>query len=370
MNAKYIISDILASAKVTIDGENDYDIKVHNEEFYDRLLREGSLGLGETYMEKWWDCNSLDDFFYRLIDARLDRKIKRNLKQLLQIILFRIFNFQKGNSTYKVAHHHYNLDNELFKAMLDPLMMYSCAYWKEADNLEQAQRNKLELICNKLQLKKGMRLLDIGCGFGGMAKYAALNHQVEVVGVTISQSQKDYAEKACQGLPIQILLQDYREISGQFDRVVSIGMFEHVGHKNYKTFMEVANARLKEDGLFLLHTIGNNITEYTTDPWIEKYIFPNGMLPSIQQIGNAIENCFIMEDWHNLSVNYDKTLLAWYANFNRHWESLSKYYDDRFYRMWCYYLLSSAGAFRARWIQVWQIVFSKNGVKEGYNSIR
>jgi cyclopropane-fatty-acyl-phospholipid synthase len=269
-----------------------------------------------------------------------------------------------------VGFKHYDLGNRLFEAMLDSRMNYTCGYWKNAKNLDEAQLHKLELTCQKLLLKPGMRMLDIGCGFGALAKYAAENYGVKVVGVTISKEQRDYAQQNCAGLPVEIRFQDYRDVNEKFDRIASLGMFEHVGHLNYRTYMNVANKCLSDDGIFLLHTIGSKVSSVASDEWISKYIFPNGMLPSIPQIGNAAEGLFVMEDWHNFGADYDKTLMAWYANFNHHWDQLKSYYDERFYRMWKYYLLSCAGLFRARYTQLWQIVFTKQGILGGYQSPR
>lgn len=250
-------------------------------------------------------------------------------------------------------------------------MNYSCAYWKNADSLDKAQEDKLELICRKLYLKPGMHLLDIGCGWGAFGKYAAEKYNCEVVGITVSKNQVELGRKLCDGLPVEFLLTDYRNVNEKFDRIVSVGMIEHVGYKNYKTFFEVANKCLKEDGLFLLHTIGNIKSEKVIDPWTDKYIFPNGLLPSVAQLGKAIEKLFVMEDWHNFGADYDKTLMAWYYNFEKNWDEIKKNYSERFFRMWKYFLLSAAGSFRSRIRnQLWQIVLSKNGIPGGYQSIR
>ena len=256
--------------------------------------------------------------------------------------------------------------------MLDKHMIYSCAYWQNAATLDDAQEQKLDLICKKLYLKPGMTLLDIGCGWGGLARYAAQHYGVVVTGITISQEQARYAQERNGGLPITILLKDYRDLTDTFDRVVSVGMFEHVGSKNYTEFMQVVDRCLADDGLFLLHTIGGNSSTESCDPWMNKYIFPNSMLPSMAQISSALENIFVMEDWHNFGPYYDTTLMAWHKNFVDNRESIKQqsHYDERFYRMWRYYLLSCAGLFRAREAQLWQLVLSKKGKVRMYRSIR
>lgn len=219
-------------------------------------------------------------------------------------------------------------------------------------------------------LKAGDHILDIGCGWGSFAKFAVEKYGVSVVGITISVEQAALARERCAGLPVEIRVEDYREVAEEFDHIISLGMFEHVGHKNYREYFKIASRCLKENGLFLLHTIGSNRSIFSTNPWTDKYIFPGGSLPSIKQIGKAIEKLFVMEDWHNFGPDYDKTLMEWFANFDHAWPNLREKYGDRFYRMWKFYLLMSAGAFRARYIQLWQIVLSKDGLAGGYQSVR
>jgi cyclopropane-fatty-acyl-phospholipid synthase len=286
------------------------------------------------------------------------------------VLKAKLFNTQDKAGSMKVIEQHYQLGNDLFERMLDGLMTYSCGYWRQADNLEDAQKAKYDLIAKKLEFKKGMKVLDIGCGWGGFAKHVSQNYGVEVVGITLSENQAEYARKFCEGLPVQILVQDYREVQGVFDRIVEIGMFEHVGLKNYRSFLEVVHSHLKEEGVFMLHTIGRNRSKFTVDPWIEQYIFSNGHLPSVAQIGSAVEGLFVMEDWHNFSADYDKTLMAWFHNFDARWDEIKGAYPESFYRMWKYYLLSCAGAFRARELQLWQVVLSKKGILGGHKSVR
>ena len=244
---------------------------------------------------------------------------------------------------FHVAEQHFDVGNELYKAMLDERMIYTCGYWARANNLEQTQQHKLDLVCRKLDLRKGMKVLDIGCGWGGFAKFAAQQYGVEVVGITISQAQVDLATEYCRELPIEIRLQDYRALEDKFDAIVSLGMFEHVGHKNYRAYMAIARKCLKNNARFLLHTIGKNSSRPGVDPWIAKYIFPNGETPSMRQISAAIEPYMVIEDVHNFGPDYDLTLMAWFNNFDNAWANLKqnypgKNYTERFYRMWKYYL--------------------------------
>jgi len=375
---KVIVQELLASADIKINGDNPWDMRVRDERMYNRIFRDGSLGLGEAYMDGWWDCERLDEFFYRVLRNRLDEKIGMNWSLLWQIAASKIFNQQSYGRAFIIGEKHYDTGNDLFKRMLGKTMAYSCGYWLNAENLDEAQEMKFDLICKKLKLKQGMAVLDIGCGWGTFMKYAVEKYEVRAVGITVSKEQAELGSELCKGLPIEIRLQDYRDInpstllgaSEKFDHIVSVGMIEHVGYKNYKTYMRVAHRLLKDDGLFLLHTIGKEQSTTTTDPWIAKYIFPNGHLPSIKQIGVAIEKLFVMEDWHNFGADYDKTLMAWHENFEKNWLLLKNNYSEKFYRMWKYYLLSCAGVFRARNIQLWQIVLSKNGIIGGWKPVR
>lgn len=368
--AKYFVNEMLSEAGICVDGNNPWDIQVNNEKFYSRVLTDGSLGAGESYMEKWWDCLQLDEFCSRVLKANLENKIRSNRSLILEIILTKLFNLQSASRSFIHGQKHYDLGNVLFANMLDKRMVYSCGYWKNASSLDEAQEKKLDISCRKINLKSGMHVLDIGCGWGSFAKFAAENYSAKVTGITVSKEQSEYAEKICKGLPVEIKLMDYRELNGKFDCIVSFGMFEHVGYKNYRTYMEVVNRCMKANGLFLLHTIGSKTSSAYTDPWITKYIFPGSMLPSIKQIAEAVEGLFVIEDIHNFGTDYDKTLMAWYNNFLCNWNRISDYYDEKFFRMWKYFLLSCAGSFRARKNQLWQIILSKNGVPGGYVSIR
>src|SRR3989344_1849420 len=368
-NPKQIIKELLDSAGIKINGDKPWDIQVHNEGLYSRVLSGGSLALGESYMDGWWDVEKLDQFFYKISMAKSETKVKP-LKLIVPFVKANLLNMQSKSKSKHVAQQHYDLGNDFYENMLDKRMQYTCAYWKNAKTLDQAQEAKLDLVCRKTKLKKGDRVLELGGGWGGFAKYAAQKYGCHVTSYNISEEQVKYARELCKGLPVQIILGDYRESKGKYDKVISIGMCEHVGYKNYKKFMQLAYDCLDKGGIFFVHTIASNKSVKSCEPWFDKYIFPHGMLPSVEQLGKAMDKLFILEDWHNFGTYYDKTLMEWYKNFDKNWYKFQKQYGDRFYRMWKYYLLSLPGTFRARGIQLWQIVLSKDGVPGGYESER
>ncbi len=362
-------TSLLARADVRVDGDRDWDITINDARTPARILGHGSLGLGESYVDGGWDCPRIDEFVCRLLRTRLDEYVG-TAAMALQALRARLFNLQNLRRAWQVGKVHYDLGNDFFEAMLGRQMAYTCAYWQRttaaAGGLDTAQEAKLDLICRKLGLEPGMRMLDIGCGWGSLMKHAAERYGVSCVGVTISAAQTEYGRRWCAGLPVEFRLLDYRRIQGRFDRIASAGMFEHVGHKNHRKFFEVARRALVDDGLFLLHTIGKNRRDTPTDPWIDRYIFPNGDLPSLGQIADASEAVFVTEDVHNFGADYDRTLMAWHANFEAAWPRFEAQYGERFRRMWRYYLLACAGTFRARTTQLWQIVLSPSGVAGGY----
>ncbi|MDP3771183.1 MAG: cyclopropane fatty acyl phospholipid synthase [bacterium] len=364
-----IAEELFARADVRVNGGRPWDIQVHDPRFFRRVLGGGSLAFGESYMDGWWDCDALDDLIARLLAVDLDRAV-RTWRAAFGIAVATIVNQQSRRRAFQIGERHYDIGNDLYTAMLGRTMAYSCGYWATADTLDAAQDAKLDLICRKIGLQRGQRVLDIGCGWGSFMKFVAERYGASVVGITVSKEQATLARQRCSGVPIEIRLQVYRDLNERFDHVVSVGMFEHVGYKNYRTFMDVVRRCLKDDGLFLLHTIAGNRSVRRSDTWITRYIFPNSVLPSVAQIGDAIEGRFVMEDWHNFSADYDRTLMAWHANFTAAWPTLKEQYGERFGRMWRYYLLSCAGTFRSRQNQLWQIVLSPSGVRGGHRSVR
>ncbi|MFZ2804164.1 MAG: cyclopropane fatty acyl phospholipid synthase [Patescibacteria group bacterium] len=364
---------ILESLGVNVGGSKPQDIKVHDQRFYDRVLSGGSLAMGESYMDGWWDANQLDAFFTTILSNKDFREqAKKYWPAVLNAYAGKFLNRQgTQRQSIESVHKHYDIGNDLYVAMLDKRMAYTCGYWKDATNVDEAQEAKFDLVCRKIGLEKGMTVLDLGCGWGCFAKFAAEKYGAKVLGVTVSKEQVALGTEMCQGLPVEIRLQDYRDSAGSYDRVVSIGLMEHVGPKNYETLMKTIHRTLKDGGLGLVHTIGGNYSTTSIDPWIDKYIFPNAVLPSISQISKAMENLFVVEDWHNFGADYDKTLMAWHENISAKWSELDpNKYDERFRRMWDYYLLMCAGGFRSRMNQLWQVVISKEGVPGGYTTVR
>jgi len=367
-----VLRELAAQAGIRFNGDAPWDIQVRDDRVYSHILSRGSLGFGESYMDGLWECRALDQLFDRLLRSDADRKLRgwTQVRLLADVLRHRLFNLQDTERAFEVGERHYDIGNDVFEAMLDPTMCYSCAYWARSDTLEAAQRDKLNMICRKLQLQPGERLLEIGCGWGGLAHHAASHYGVEVVGITVSREQRQMARERCAGLPVDIELMDYRDVRGRFDKVVSVGMFEHVGQKNYRAYFDAVMDRLHDDGLFLLQTIGNYRTRPTVDPWIDRYIFPNGKLPSAAEITAVVNGRMIIEDWHNFGPDYDRTLMAWWERFDAAWPRLEPHYGRRFHRMWKYYLLSCAGFFRSRQGQLWQIVFSKRNSTRHYRPVR
>ncbi len=367
--SRLVLQDLFARAGITLDGDAPWDPRIRNGRFCDRVLANGSLGLGESYVDGWWDCEELETFFYRLLSADLAREV-RVWRDLPRIVLARLRSSGRRSKAFEIGERHYDLGNDLYETMLDRRMTYSCGYWASARTLDEAQEAKLDLLCRKARLAPGMRVLDIGCGWGSFASFAAERYGVSAVGITVSKEQLELGRARTAGLPVQLLLQDYRDLTGTFDAIVSVGMFEHVGVRQYRTFFDVARRCLVPEGLLVLHTIGSRVSTAACDPWIEKYIFPNSLVPSMAQITGALEGLFVLEDWQNIGPHYEPTLMAWFSNFRSGWDRLRERYTDRFYRLWSYYLRACAGSFRARYNDVWQLVLSRDGLPGGYETVR
>jgi len=360
-----------AKAGILLDGTRPWDMRVTDRRVFGRVLTGGPVGLGDAYVDGWWECDALDQWFDRCLRADLPKAGAWHPGVIGRCLRERLVNLQSPRRAGRNVRAHYNLGNDLFEAMLDPRMVYSCGYWARTHSLAQAQEAKLDLICRKLGLASGMRVLDIGCGWGGLAEYAASHYGCDVVGITMSPQQAEWARRRCEGLAVDIRLQDYREVDERFDRVVSVGMFEHVGQKNHRSYMNSVRRCLGAEGLCLLHFFAtqrpwpNRLDSEVI--WVARHIFPGMVVPTLGQVGRALEDSrFVVEDLQNFGADYDPTLMAWFDNFDRNWPKLRESYGERFYRMWKYYLRTCAGAFRSRKYQVWQMVLSPAGVPGGY----
>lgn len=366
-----LVKSKLKEIDIEINGSRPEDLQIHNNKVYSKSFFKGSLGLGEAYMDNWWDANDLETFLTKIFKSGAEHKLLSNFVLITKKLTGYLFNMQTPLRSLNVGKRHYDTGNKLYEYMLGKTMAYSCGYWKNSNTLDEAQEAKFRLIFDKLKLEPGMKILDIGCGWGTAAEYAAKNYGVEVVGITISKEQAEYARNRTKDLPIKIVLKDYRTLEEKFDRIYSIGMFEHVGPKNYKTFMKKTSSLLNPDGLLLLHTIGSLKSLINTDPWVEKYIFPGGTLPSIAQTSKSTEGVFVIEDLQNFGYDYSRTLREWRKNFIENWDEIRKLgYDDRFYRMWIFYLTSFIVTFKIRRLQLYQFVLSPKGVKGRYDSPR
>jgi len=361
---------LLELAGVEVNGPNPCDIQIHDERMFERVLRDRELGLGEAYQDGWWDAESVDQFMAKILLADVQSSIKPGPGLFMLAASAQLSNRQSRSRAARNARAHYDIGNDLYERMLDPRMVYSSGYWRGETDLAGAQEAKLDLICRKLELEPGMLLLDIGCGWGGLSEFAANKYGARVVGITPASEQALVAEERCIGLPVEIRQIDYREVDGTYDRVVSVGMMEHVGPKNLQRFFDVCRARLAPDGIMLHHTIGSNVSKGRTDPWFDKYIFPGGVLPSLEQISGAALKYWTIEDVHNFGPDYDTTLMAWSANIGRAWSEIP-HYDERFRRTWRYYLMASAASFRTRNLQLWQLVFRRsNTPSSSYTAVR
>ena len=366
-------------------GYPDITIRFAHKAAMRRIILDPRLGAAEAFMDgdlELVDGDIMDFIGLIRMNTPWDRgeklKDKTRVGEWFDGIKTRLNSINRRRQSRANVAHHYDIGNDLYRLFLDEDMQYSCAYWSRPDmTLDEAQVAKKAHIAAKLALKPGQRILDIGCGWGGMAITLAKLEQVEVLGITLSEEQlalaRQRAKDAGVADRVRFELIDYRDLAerepGRFDRIVSVGMFEHVGPKNYATYFDVVDRNLKPDGRFLLHTIGSKKTDHSVDPWINKYIFPNGCLPSVRHIAEASESHFVMEDWHNFGADYDTTLMAWYERFLASWPEIADNYSERFKRMFSYYLNACAGAFRARDIQLWQVVFSR-GAEHGLRVAR
>ncbi len=363
MKSEASLRTILQKADLELNGSGPGDPQILDDRAYSMIASGGSLAIGEAYMDKLWDCSDLSVLISRIHEKKIYRDIVA-LDHLPLIIKGVFSNLQSRARSFMVAREHYDLGDDLYTAMLDKRMVYTSGMWKGASSLEEAQERKLDQVCQKLALQSGDRLLDIGCGWGSLMKFAAENYGVRAVGLTVSEGQTALGRKMCEGLPVEFIIQDYREYydAEGFDHVASIEMIEAVGPKNFRTYFEKAHELLRPGGHFFLQAIGSEDAVPKADRWMDKYIFRNGILPSLPQIERASRGLFNFEYLDNIGPDYDPTLMAWWERFDAAYPTLkanNPVYDERFYRMWKFYLQSCAGLFRAKVTHDWHILFSK-----------
>ncbi len=355
---------LLDRADVRLDGSRPHDIRVHDSRVFSRVAVHGSVGLGEAYLDGWWSTDDLEELAYRLASARLQRVTEWLPRGMVQNVTARLFNQQTRGLAQRVARDHYEMGNDLFSGFFGRYKNYSCAYFQDTDDLDRAQRQKLDLICKKLDLRPGDRLLDVGGGWGELARHAAAEYGAKVTSINISEEQMRYARAHCKGLDVTVQRCDYRDVRGAFDKVAAIAMFTHIGQRNYRTFMQSIRRVLEPGGIFIMEGVWGNVSTNRIDAWMDKYVFPGAMIPSGAQTFQAFEDIFVAEDIHNFGPHYLKTLRAWDANFEAAWPELRERYGERMHRIFNYYFRTIAGFFRARALQNWHLVLTPVGAAQ------
>jgi cyclopropane-fatty-acyl-phospholipid synthase len=340
--------------------------------WYD-IITKANLGIAEGYMHGKIDVDPLPLFLSLLNDTSIGTRRKEKFDVLGMVIgaieaptqmMGWLFNLQTKELSSRVTKQHYDAGNDLYEVMLGPSMSYTCAYWKDAENLDQAQEAKFNLIMRKLELQPGMKVADLGMGWGTAAAYMHKHGKVNVTGVSLSEKQVEWAQNNLVKDGLRFIWSDYREhcedpdIVGTYDRIYSIGMFEHIGPKNYEPFFKCIKALLKPDGLAVVHTIGEPDFVAASDQFLEKYIFPGAVIPTLPMATKAFEHHFILEDFQNFGHDYSKTLAAWHVNSLKFFRENPNAYSPEFQRMWEYYLKMCEALFELRINQLWHFVLS------------
>jgi cyclopropane-fatty-acyl-phospholipid synthase len=363
---KETVETFLNECEIQIDGANQGDIIVKDDRFYSMCINYGELGFGESYMYGYWDSKNLYETLYNGIK----NCHKVSYMNLNSIAFNRYFNnmFYNNQTIDKASadvQAHYNKGNDLYERMLDKTnMQYTCGFFQDTNDLETAQIQKLNIIAQKLNLKPGEKLLDIGCGWGNLINFMTTNYGVKGIGITISSEQLKFCkEKYKDNKNAEFLLIDYRNIPDdmKFDKIVSVGMFEHVGKKNFEEYFDIVYKHLNDDGLALIHTMGQQskmINATAHSEWIDKYIFPGGEIPDWEDLSKIISKRFFIHDWHNFGKYYARTFEAWYNNINKRWNEIPNY-NEEFRRMWNFYLVSFIVNFDLCRLLLFQILISK-----------
>lgn len=357
--SKHLITYLFSRADIRVGGSRSWDIEVTDPRFFRTLMKRGSLGLGEAYMDGWWRAEDLEAFFYRCIKSNLYQASQSLPFHVRRRLLDKLNNQQNRNKSVRVARQHYNLGNDLFFEFLGHYKNYSCGYFRDTDDLCQAQLKKMQQICREMAFKSGERVLDVGGGWGEIARHVATNHECQITSINISDEQITHARRHCAGLPVEIKKLDYRDLDKGFDKILVIAMLTHVGPKNYRVFMETLHRCLEPGGTVLIESVGSPTDKINCEPWTDKYIFPGGVIPSLRQIDRAIDGLFTRERTAEFGDYYHLTMRAWHENFTRAWPQLQLRYPEKVRLMFEYFFLSVAAAFRARSLLHWHIVLRK-----------
>lgn len=355
---KLTLTTLLREANIEPNGASPWDPQIKDERFYRTVLLRGSVGLGDAYLNGWWECADISGFILRIIKSGIHLRVPR-VDIFLRRLRFGLIDAQNRIRSKRVAELHYDEDPYIFEVMLGSTNSYTCARWKGVITLDAAQQQKMDLLCKKAGLSSGMTVLDIGSGWGGFLAYAAERYQVRGIGLTISKTQLDYARKRYGNLPVEFRLQDYRDFVGGVDAVVSICVIEHVGSDHYREyFQKVRETLTREDGFFAMQCILACDTQARMDPWTEKHIFPNGILPTLERIENAVEGILHIVDREFFRDDYVRTFSAWYENLVRNKNAIIARCGVRYFRKYEYYLCLYIAGFGSGRIDVGQFVLS------------
>jgi cyclopropane-fatty-acyl-phospholipid synthase len=357
--ARPLVAAVLRTAGIHLGGDQPWDVQVTDPRFYSSVLLRGSLGFGESYMRGWWHVEDLEEVAYRLSRAGLHWVARALPPHLVALAAASFSNRQTRTDSVNLVDRHYNLGNDLFRGFLGRSMVYSCAYFDDTESLDRAQELKLDLICRRLGLKAGERLLDIGGGWGEFARHAALHYGCHVTSINIADEQIRHARERCAGLPVEIVKCDYRDLRGSFDKVAVIAMLTHVGHSNYRRFMTIVHDCLATGGRVLVETLGSRISKVNCEPWTNRYIFPGGVVPSLRQIDRAADGLLARTEVTEFGHHYVPTLRSWNANLHASWPQLAGRYPETTRLMLGYFFLTVAGAFRAGHLKYWHVQLQK-----------
>jgi len=357
-----LITAGLTRAGVTVNGPNPWDIRVLDNRLFRRVVGTRELGFGDSYVEGWWECDRIDELVTRILRTGIKRILPPGISGLTLAARSVITNTQGSERAGDNATAHYGQHDALLRLILGEPLVYSCADWRDATDLADAQHAKIDRLASKLQLRPGMRVLDIGCGWGATADYLSTRHGVIVVGITPVAAQATHAARHHRHSDVSFVTTDFSNFTSPkpFDRIYSVGMVEHVGPKNLKPFFRHCQDLLVDDGIMFHQTIGRRTPRASTDAWIDRRIFPGGAIPSVQQLSRAWSAGWVLEDFENLGPDYDRTLMAWLGLLEGKKDQVLDQFGEEMYRTFRFYFQYCAGAFRARELQLWQLVLTKH----------